>query len=130
MSRIEFNSDRHVTIWRYKISEIKDIKAACTWLIKVMHESMFAWEYLSLRDLMNRSDEGNSSMQIIEEIKVNELYDNVKKTSSDLISLTGVYKEEIIVVAVDLRTKNISITLKNKNKNLISEIENQLHLVE
>ena len=130
MSRIESNSDRHATIWRYKISEIKDRKAACTWLIKIMHESMFEWEYLSLRDLMNRSDEGNSSMQIIGEIKVNDLYDNVKKTSADLISLTGEYREEIIVVAVDLRTKNISITLKNKNKNLISEIENQLHLVD
>ena len=130
MSRIESKSDRHITIWRYRISEVKDKKSACTWLIKVMHESMFEWEYLSLRDLVNRSDEGNSSMQIIGEIEVNDLYDNVKETSADFISLTGEYREKIIVIAVDLRTKNISITLKNKNKNMISEIENQLHLVD
>ena len=130
MGKVDVNRDRHLTVWRYSDNRVYDLKSACVWISKIVDIPSIETNYISLRDLTNRNDEGNTSTQISGEASSSEIYDKAKEADADIISLTGKYKGKLIVTGVDLRDKMISITLKNSSAKLIDEIQDALGLAD
>ncbi len=128
MGRIDVNKDRHLTVWRYTDERVYDLKSASSWIAKAAKIPSLETDYISLRDLTNRNDEGNNSSQISGKSSSIEIYNKAQKADIDSISLTGKYKGKLIVVGVNLRNRFISITLKNSSIDLIKEIQGALNL--
>ncbi len=128
MGRIDVSQGKHLTMWRYSDENVYDLESSCAWIAKIAKAPYLETEYISLRDLMNRSDEGNASSQISGQTSCSDIYNKVKETDVDIISLTGKYKGDLIVAGVDLRNRIISITLKNRRRDLIEEIQEAFDL--
>ena len=128
MGRIDVNRDKHVTVWRYSDNRVYDLKSACDWLAKIIEIPSVEINHISLRELTNRNDEGNTSKQTSGCASSLEIYHIAQEIDADIISLTGKYKEKLIVIGVDVRDRLIYITLKNSSANLIDEIQDALGL--
>ena len=129
MERINVIKDKHLTLWKYSFGRI-DLQSTCSWFASISKTPGLETDYISLEDLTNRNDEGNTSSKIFGEFISSDIYDKVKKAVIDTISLTGKYKGKLIVFGVDLRNGVFFITLENKNADFINEIENVLSLEE
>ena len=130
MSKIDINRDRHLTVWKYSDHRVHDLKSACDWIAKIADIPNIEVDYISVSNLKNRSDEGDTSTQISGGASSSEIYDKAKEADPDIISLTGEYKGQLIVTGVDLRDKMISIVLKNSSAKLIDEIQDALGIVD
>ena len=128
MSRVGVNQDRHLTVWRYSDNKVHDLESACVWIAGIVNIQSIETDYISLMDVTNRSDEGNTSTQISGGASLSEIYAKAKEADADIISLTGKYKGKLIATGVDLRNKMIFITLKNSSAMLIDEIQDVLGL--
>ena len=115
MGRVGVNQDRHLTVWQYSDDRVYDLESACVWIAEIVKIPSIETNYISLSDLSNRSDEGDTSAQISGGASSSEIYDKAKEVYVDIISLTGKYKGKLIATGVDLRNKMIFITLKNSS---------------
>ena len=104
MGIVNINQDKHLTAWRFSDKRVYDLQSACMWIAKIIEIPSIATKYISLRDLTNRSDEGNTSTQIFRSASSSEIYRKAIKANADIISLTGRYQGELIVIGVDLST--------------------------
>lgn len=128
MNKIKEVADKHVTLRRYSLSGIKDVESAIEWFGKARKISCLTTEYITLKDLTNRNDEGNMSKQLSPDVDINDIYNELSVREIDKVSLSGEYKNKPIVIGVDLNDKTVSITVRNKNRADIEEIEKLLGL--
>ena len=130
MSRISINRDPNITLWNYSVTEIVDVKTAVEWIARVMETPFFETKCISLRDLDARNDEGNTSTELTGSISEVEILTEVKSRYIDKVTLSGTFNGNRVTIGVDLRSKNISVVLKNKSASLITEIEEALQLLD
>ena len=70
--------------------------------------------YIRYTDLLNRLDEGNSSVQLNADVSLSEMINNYNNRDVDLISINGKYDNTPVVIGVDLRNRNVFLTTRKK----------------
>lgn len=104
----------------YKLTGINTIENAIDWLDSVRFLSGIEVTYISMVDLLNRSDEGSDSTQLDARIPAEEWKSICKNRNVDLILLTGTYFENPVVIGVDLRTLDAYITTRKKTTQMFA----------
>lgn len=114
----------------YKVPDVTNEEDAVRWLNNVRYLSGIVVSYISLEDLLNRSDEGSESIEFNNEISFEDLKNAIHERSFiSVISITGTYFNKPIVVGVDLRGYDEFITIRKKNAANIKALETALGLV-
>lgn len=113
----------------YKVSGVTNEEDAVRWLNNVRYLPRIVVSYLSLEDLLNRSDEGSESIEFNNEISFEDLKNAIHKRSCiSIISITGTYFNKPIVVGIDLRGYDEFITIRKKDAADIKALEAALGL--
>lgn len=114
MSKIKERSSISNTVYYYKISKVFDSESALKWIYEIINIGIIEINYISLDELSHSSDEENASKQLPPNASTEKLVNAFKDGDIDMISITGNYENNPIVIGVDLREYNEFITIRNK----------------
>ncbi len=112
----------------YGIDDISNPIEAVAWICEARSAKGLALHYISLTDLVNRSDEGSGSVQLEPQTKQAEIKKIISEKSIDIISLNAEYDGKPIVIGVDLRSLLIFLSARKKNLVNIKSVEEALNL--
>ena len=126
MIRIREAKDAAVCTYYYTEESVKSVEAAAAWIAGTAALPVMEPAYIMLRDLQNRSDEGNRSCRLEGTAAVQEILDALAGKDLNRIFLIGRYKGCKAGFGVDLHSFELAVTLRNKDADLIGEIEQAL----
>ena len=118
------------TNYYYKVSDVTDDESAARWINNARHLPGIVVSYISLTDLMNRSDEGSESTDFLNDVSFEELKNNICERNIDDVSIVGTYFDKPIVVGVDLRKYYVIIWTGNENAADVHALEAALKLTD
>ena len=129
MSKIREVKNAHNKTTYYSIVSIYDNYSAVEWIGKVLGNNCLCVDYIILKDLSNRSDEGNTNKQLSPKVSIEDINREIKQRETDIISVTGQFDGKPLVVGVDLREHIAFVTTRNSRPANITSIEQQLNLI-
>ena len=113
MGKIKEKRNNSNTVYYYKISKVLDSESALKWIYEIINLRIIEINYISLNDINNNSDDGNTSKQLQPNISEEELKESFKEGNIDTISITGEYENKPIVIGIDFREYREFITIRN-----------------
>lgn len=129
MSRLNEKKNAHNTITYYFVESVNDNRSTACWMASLLKNNILVSEYITLKDLANRNDEGNTNKQLTAKATYDEIVKELDQREIDIISITGKFDGKPIVVGVDLRDCHVFVTTRNKESADLRMIEKQLDLV-
>lgn len=119
----------YTNIIRYYTSDLITcgIKAV-EWIYAAKNMEGLVVNYIRYTDLLNRLDEGNSSVQLNADVSLSEMINNYNNRNVDIITIVGEYDNALVVIGVDLRNRNVFLTTRKKIPADIKSIEKKLQL--
>ena len=128
MSLIEEKSNNSNISRYYHVDHVSNICEAVAWICSVIKSKTVVPTYISLSDLVNRSDEGSGNTQLDPTATYNDIMQEIDNKNIDIISVNGRFQEKPIVVGVDLRNSQCFLTARKSNKFDFKAVENKLNL--
>lgn len=99
----------------YRVELIKSSADIVIWVNAIRECDNIKVNFIEFSDLNRRSDEGSNSIQFNADVSAEDLRDAFRHYDVDMISVSGHYRGANIVIAVDLRSKLVSITTRKSN---------------
>ena len=112
MEKISIKPMGEFMISYYKIPFMFSDNYAAQWMANL--KDKFHVKFYSLTNLASYQVE-NMSIQLPETSTKDDIYGIMKSDHIDVISATGMYKDVMVDVGIDMKSKNIFITV-NKNR--------------
>ena len=126
MIRIREAKDAAVCTCYYTEESVKSVEAAAAWIVRTAALADLEPSYIMLRDLANRSDEGNQSCRLAGTAAVQEILDALEGKTIDRVFLIGRYKGCKAGFGVDLHSYELAVTLRQGDLGLLGDIEQDL----
>lgn len=111
----------------YSIPGCKQEDDCWKWIFNVFKSRLIEVLYITLDDLTNRTDEGSASVQLPPQTNERDFLLH-RKSNIEMISITGRYEGNPVVIGVDLRKYCSFITIRNKQPASIVKLADVLHL--
>ena len=112
----------------YKLEQVFSNLSAGEWISSVRSISGVDVEYVYYSDLMNRSDEGSSNVQLDAQVAVDTMKQELKMRDVDIITLNGTFNGKPLVIGVDLRNNLVYLTIRKRMPADVELIEKMLKL--
>ena len=112
----------------YKLEQVFSNLSAVEWISSVRSISGVDIEYVYYSDLMNRSDEGSSNVQLDAQVAVDTMKQELKMRDVDIITLNGTFNGKPLVIGVDLRNNLVYLTIRKRMPADVELIEKMLKL--
>ena len=112
----------------YKLEQVFSNLSAVEWISSVRSISGVDVEYVYYSDLMNRSDEGSSKVQLDAQVAVDTMKQELKMRDVDIITLNGTFNGKPLVIGVDLRNNLVYLTIRKRMPADVELIEKMLKL--
>ena len=112
----------------YKLEQVFSNLSAVEWISSVRSISGVDVEYVYYSDLMNRSDEGSSNVQLYAQVAVDTMKQELKMRDVDIITLKGTFNGKPLVIGVDLRNNLVYLTIRKRMPADVELIEKMLKL--
>ena len=112
----------------YKLEQVFSNLSAVEWISSVRSISGVDVEYVYYSDLMNRSDEGSSNVQLDAQVAVDTMKQELKMRDVDIITLNGTFNGKPLVIGVDLRNNLVYLTIRKRMPADVELIEKMLKL--
>ena len=112
----------------YKLEQVFSNLSAVEWISSVRSISGVDVEYVYYSDLMNRSDEGSSNVQLDAQVAVDTMKQELKMRDVDIIKLNGTFNGKPLVIGVDLRNNLVYLTIRKRMPADVELIEKMLKL--
>lgn len=126
MIRTKEAKDASVSTFYYEDPSVNSRETAAAWIVKAASLAEMQPGYIMLRDLENRSEEGNQSCRLTGTAKAEEILEALEGKSIGRIFLIGKYKGGKAGFGVDLTAFELAVTLRNGDLALLSDIERDL----
>jgi|GEM_PF-6909572 Ribosomal protein S9 len=130
MSLIEEKSNNSNVSRYYHVENVSNISDAVEWICSVIKSKTVDPMYISLSDLVNRSDEGSGNTQLDAKATYDDIMHELDDKNIDIISVIGRFQEKPVVIGVDLRNTQCFLTARKSKKFDFEAIENKLNLSE
>lgn len=124
----ERNNGTNITRY-YNLEQVFSNLSAVEWINSVRSISGVDVEYIYYSDLMNRSDEGSSNVQLDAQVAVDTMKQELKTRDVDIITLNGTFNGKPLVIGVDLRSNLVYLTIRKRKPADVELIEKMLKLV-
>ena len=112
----------------YKLEQVFSNLSAVEWISSVRSISGVDVEYVYYSDLMNRSEEGSSNVQLDAQVAVDTMKQELKMRDVDIITLNGTFNGKPLVIGVDLRNNLVYLTIRKRMPADVELIEKMLKL--
>ena len=130
MAKVSTINKPYNTITYYRLDSLVDEQSIILWICWVLKRRNISPEYITLRDSFNRSDEGNTSIQITADQATEEIImDEFSKRDIDQISITGEYLGRMIVIGIDIFSLKIYVSYDNDEPVDMESLEKELELL-
>ena len=112
MSLIEEKSNNSNVSRYYHVENVSNISDAVEWICSVIKSKTVDPMYISLSDLVNRSDEGSGNTQLDAKATYDDIMHELDDKNIDIISVIGRFQEKPVVIGVDLRNTQCFLTAR------------------
>ncbi|MCR5608350.1 MAG: hypothetical protein K6G26_04740 [Lachnospiraceae bacterium] len=110
----------------YEIEGLNDYNKIALWFNKIKNINGFKSEQYNLYDFLHRNEEDSDSSEIDADVDISVLENKLKTLFIDVINLNGTFYDMPVIVGMDLRTKNVSITIRKSKPADINRLEREL----
>lgn len=124
----ERNNKTNITRY-YNLEQVSSNLSAAEWISSVRSISGVDVEYVYYSDLMNRSDEGSSNVQLDAQVTADTMKQEIKKRNVDFITLNCRFNGKPLVIGVDSRSNLVYLTIRKRMPADVELIEKTLKLV-
>lgn len=129
MELIEEKSNQTNITRIYRVDDVSNLEKAVSWICSVIQNKIISPFYISLSDLVNRSDEGSGNAQLGPESTYTDIMNELRHKDVDLISVNALYQDKPIVLGVDLSSFQVFLTARKKRLVDFRSMEEQLNRV-
>ena len=124
----ERNNGTNITRY-YNLEQVFSNLSAVEWISSVRNISGVDVEYIYYSDLINRSDEGSSNVQLDAQAAVATMKQELNTRDAAIITLNGTFNGKPLVIGVDLRSNLVYLTIRKRMPADVELIEKMLKLV-